>query len=267
MFGIARLNTLAKAATAAAATYAVSFDGSGDGYYANLSSTGTSGTDSKYLTFACTFYWSGGSNLQHLANVRLGDTSSSQYGFWVWINGGRMQCKMSGGDGSVPTSIYENTENSLTTNAWNQVVIYWDTTSYTTNTKIYVNGSSKAISNEGTTNVNWNWGCPTANGTSFVKVGRLNAAQTGDGVDFNGRVAQLYIHGVSGAPTISNYWDSGSSLPKDLGTQGTATGLSRPYIYHYGDTTTFPTNNGTGFNSYTMTLQGDVATVSGPTYA
>jgi hypothetical protein len=265
MFGSHR-SALYAANAVAVASNAVSFDGAADGYFANISSSGATGTDSKFLTFACTFYWNGGSNLQHLANVKLG-SGSSQYGFWVWINGGRMQCKMSGGDGSVPTSIYENAENSLTTNAYNQVVIYWDTTSYATNTKIYVNGSSKAISNEGTTNVNWNWGCPSSDGDIFVKVARANAGQTGDGVDFSGRVAQLYIHGVSGAPTISNYWDSGSSKPKDLGTQGTTTGLARPYIYHHGGTSTFATNNGTGFNSYTMTLQGDVATVAGPTYA
>jgi hypothetical protein len=259
MFGLSRAGLYAANPVAAGST-ASAFDGAGD--YYSATSISTSATDGKYLTIAGTIYWNGGDNLQHVVNVRLG-TASSEYGFWVWINGGRMQCKMVDGAGSNPTSIYENNENSLTTNAWNQFVIYWDTTSYATNTKIYVNGSSKAISNEGTTNVNWNWG----NTATTVKVGQLNSSQTSTGADFNGRIAQLYIHNASGAPTISNYWDSGSSKPKDLGTQGSSTGLARPLIYHYGNTSTFPTNNGTGFASYTLTANGGVSDTTGPTYA
>jgi hypothetical protein len=239
---------------------AVAFAGTDDFYSAT--SISTSATDNQKLTFACTFYWDGGNNLQHLANLRLG-TSGSEMGFWVWINGGRMQCKMVDGAGSNPTSIYENADNSLTANAYNQCVIYWDTASYTTNSKMITNGASKAFSNEGTSANNWNWGTTAAT----LKVGEANASQTGFDTDFNGRVAQLYIHNSTTIPTISNYWDTGTSKPKDLGTQGTATGLARPLIYHYGNTSTFPTNNGTGFASYTLTANGTITDATGPTYA
>ena len=238
---------------------AVAFDGTGDFY----ESTGltTTATDSNKLLIAGTIYWAGGNNLQQIVSVRLG-TGGSDYGFWVWINGGRMQCKMATGTGSVPTSIYEDAENSLTQNAYNQFVIYWDTSSYTTNTKIYVNGVSKAISNEGTSAINWNWG----NTATTVKIGQKNSSQTGDGTDFNGRIAQLYISNPSADPGIAKFYNTTSSLPLDLGTTGTATGLAQPLIYHYGNTSTFPTNNGTGFNSYTLTATGNIAGAEGPTY-
>lgn len=239
---------------------AVSFDGSGDYYQATGIST--SATDNGILTLGCTFYWNGGDNLQQLVNVRLG-TGGADYGFWVWINGGRMQAKMVSGTGSVPTSIYENAENSLTTNAWNQVIIYWNTANYTTGSYIYVNGSSKAKSNEGTPANSWNWG----NTATTIKIGQKNTSQTGDGTDFNGRIGQLFISKANDGVTISQWWDSGQSKPYDLGTYGTNTGLTAPLIYHNGSTTTFPTNKGTGFASYTLTANGNVANAELPAYS
>lgn len=235
---------------------AVTFDGTGD-YYEATSVTGTS-ADSNKLLIAGSIYWVNSANLQHIVNIRLG-TGASEYGFWVWVNGGRMQCKMVTGTGSNPTSIYENAENSLTADAWNHFVIYWDTSSYTTNTKIYINGVSKAISNEGTTAVNWNW----TNTATTVKIGQKNSSQTGDGADFNGRISQLYISNPSSIPDISLFYNQGIL---DLGTSGTKTGLPQPLIYHGGDNTTFRQNGGTGF-SYTLTANGNAgsATTNLPT--
>jgi hypothetical protein len=249
----------AKPAGAAVVNNAVSFDGDGDFY----SATGltTTATDAGKITVACTFYWAGGNNLQQVVNLRLG-TGASDYGFWVWINGGRMQLKVATGTGSVPTSIYEDAENSLTQNAYNQFVIYLDTSSWTTNSKIIVNGVSKAFSNEGTSAYSFNWG----NTATTVKIGQKNSSQTGDGTDLNGRISQLYIHNSTLVPTIGNYWNTTSNLPLNLGTNGTATGLAQPLIYHYGTTSTFPTNNGTGFNAYTLTATGNVADAEGPTF-
>jgi hypothetical protein len=257
MFGVARLNTLSKAA--ADATNAVSFDGTGD-YYNSGTLSSSVNADSKYALVAITFYWNGGDNLQHLANVRLG-TGSGDYGFWIWINGGRTQFKFVTGTGSNPGSIYENTENSLTTNAWNQLVMWVDTTSSTTS-RIYVNGVSKAYSNDGfPTGGLFNW----TNTATTVKIGQLNSSQTSTGVDFNGRVSQIYIGAATTDPGIGKFWDTVTGLPRDLGTTGTATALASPLIYHYGNTSTFAINQGT-FASYTLTANGNLADVAGPTY-
>ena len=236
---------------------AVEFDGVND--YYSATSLSTTATDSGKLLVAGTIYWTSSTNLQHVVNLRLG-TGAADYGFWVWINGGRMQCKMVSGTGSNPTSIYETTENSLTSGAWNNFVIYWDTASYTTNTKIFVNGISRAVSNEGATANNWNWG----NTATTIKIGEANSSQTGDGADFTGKIGQLYIHNPATFPGLEYFYQGGI---RDLGIKGTATGLEQPLIYHYGDTSTFTTNNGTGFNSYTLTANGNVATsTTVPTY-
>jgi hypothetical protein len=257
MFGSHR-STLYAANPVAASSVAVAFDGAGDYYTAT--SISTSATDNKYLTFACTFYWNGGDNLQHIADLRLG-TGGSEVGFYSWINGGRSQISLIAG-GSEYKTMYENAENSFTSNAWNHLLFYMQTDS-TANSKIYINGVSKAFTNSNQDLNNFNWG----NTATTITVGTKIAAVTGTGADFNGRIAQLYIHNIASAPTVSNYYDTGTSKPKDLGTQGTATGLARPLIYHYGNTSTFPTNNGTGFASYTLTATGGVANTTGPTYA
>ena len=256
--GAARLNFLSKAITAeAVANGAVTFDGTNDYYEAT--SISTKQYDSPYLTFGITFYRGSSTNLQHLFNLRLG-TGGSDYGFWVWINGGRTQVKMVTGTGSNPTSIYEVTENSLTLNDWNQIVVWWNTDDYA-NSKIYVNGADKSITNEGTTAVDWNWG----NTATTLKIGEANSSQTGSGADFNGKIAQLYISDYHITPDINKFWDAGNSRPYDLGAYGTSTGLPKPLIYHYGDTTTFPTNRGV-IDDYTLTANGDIGSDAPTTY-
>lgn len=236
---------------------AVAFDGTGDFYTA----TGitTTATDGKYLTFACTFYWNGGDNLQHIADMRLG-TGGSDVGFYCWINGGRSQITLIA-NGSESKTMYEDAENSLTSNAFNQIVFYMQTDS-TANSKIYINGVSKAFTNSNQDLTNFNWG----NTATTITIGTKQAAVTGTGADFNGRIAQLYIHNIASAPNIAKFYNTTTNLPLDLGTTGTATGLAQPLMYHYGNTSTFPTNNGTGFNSYTLTATGDIAGAEGPTY-
>jgi hypothetical protein len=234
---------------------AVSFDGSGD--YYSASGLSTSASDNKYALVAMTFYynaeipWSG-TNLMHLVNCELPGGN----GFYIWVNGGRMQ--FIGGQ----LNIYENSENSLTPYAWNQVVFYLDASNYSA-CKIYVNGANNAFSNDGFGNANFNWGTSTAQ----VKVGQANGNLQGAGIDMNGRFSQVYINNPSSFPGISYFWDSTAGKPRDLGTNGTATSLAQPLIYHYGTTSTFPTNNGTGFNSYTLTGNGNLADALGPVYA
>ena len=232
-------------------TDAVSFDGTGDYYEAtSLSSSVTA--DSKYALICINLYWAGGTNLQHPVNLRLG-TGSGDYGFWIWINGGRSQLKFVTGTGTAPGSIYENTENSLTQNAWNQIVMWIDTTSSTTS-EIWVNGNQKAYSNDGfPTGALFNW----TNTATTLKIGQKNTSQTGQGADFNGRISQVYISASSTFPGIDKFWQQGK--PHNLGTTGTSTGLATPLFYHYGGTSTFTTNQG-NFASYTLTANGGVTT-------
>ena len=159
-----------------------------------------------------------------------------------------------------------------TENAWNQMVAYVDHTSFA-NCKYYLNGVDRTSNllnggqigavNLGNNNINW--GSSNVN----IRIGEQNptAGYNSGFDDFLGSISQIYCHNASGAPTISNFWNTSTNLPKDLGTNGTATGLAQPLIYHYGTTSTFPTNNGTGFNSYTLTANGNVASALGPTYA
>jgi hypothetical protein len=156
-------------------------------------------------------------------------------------------------------------------NAWNQMVAYIDHTSFA-NCKWFVNGVDRtssllngaAIGAVNLANVNLNWGSSNVS----IKIGEQDAAFAGSTGfdDFVGRISQIYVHNAAGAPNITKFWNTTSNLPIDLGTNGTATGLAQPLIYHYGNTSTFPTNNGTGFNSYTLTPSGDVTGAAGPTY-
>ena len=258
-------------ASIAGATYAppvaqtaVAFDGTNDFYIA--SSITPSSTTGKFLTVACTFYWdSSGGNLQHLVNMRYGTVDdASGLGWRMWINGGRIQNTFMGGNGSYYSSVYENAENSLTSGAFNQIVFYSDFNN-SANNRIFVNGVSKAITSDGWSSAHGvGWGKTN----SKIKIGEREDVLGGDGSDndFKGRVSQLYIHNAAGTPGIWKFWNTTTNLPIDLGTNGTATGLPQPLIYHYGTTSTFPTNNGTGFASYTLTATGDVTGAAGPTY-
>lgn len=248
-----------------APTTAVTFDGTNDFYIA--SSITPSSTTNKFLTIACTFYWdSSGGNLQHLVNMRYGTTDDEAGLSWrMWISGGRIQNIFMGGGGSYYSNVYETAENSLTSGAFNQLVFYSDFNN-SANNRIFINGVSKAVTTDGWSS---SFGVGWGKTNSKIKIGEREDTLGGDGSDndFKGRVSQVYIHNITSAPDINKFWYFGSNRPRDLGTNGTATGLAQPLIYHYGNTTTFATNNGTGFNAYTLTANGGVATGDGPNYA
>ena len=256
-------------AAAAVVNNAVSFDGTNDFY--QVTGLTTTATDSKYLTIAFTWFHASGANSrnQTLITARLG-TTSGENGWEVCLQSGRFRYVSPDNSGSNTDMVYGDYEGP-TENAYNQIVAYVDHTSFA-NCKYYLNGVDRTSNllngaavgavNLGNNNINWG----SSNVT--IKIGEDLPAFAGTSgfSDFLGRISQIYVHNASGAPTISNYWNSTSGLPIDLGTNGTASGLAQPLIYHYGDTTTFPTNNGTGFNAYTLTATGDVVGAAGPTY-
>jgi len=263
-------------ASIAGATYAapvvnaaVAFDGTND-YYTATGLT-TTATDSKYLTIAFTWFHASGANSrnQNFMTARLG-TTSGENGWEVCLQSGRFRYSAPNNSGSDTDMVYGDAQHT-NENAWNQMVAYIDHTSFA-NCKWYVNGVDRtssllngaAIGALNLANVNLNWG--SSNVT--IKIGEDLPAFPGTSGfdDFLGSISQIYVHNASGAPTISNFWNTTTNLPLDLGTNGTATGLAQPLIYHYGNTSTFPTNNGTGFNSYTLTANGNVVGAAGPTY-
>jgi hypothetical protein len=256
-------------AAAAVVNNAVSFDGTNDFY--QVTGLTTTATDSKYLTIAFTWFHASGANSinQNFMTARLG-TTSGENGWEVCLQSGRFRYSAPNNSGSDTDMVYGDAQHT-NENAWNQMVAYIDHTSFA-NCKWYVNGVDRtssllngaAIGAVNLANVNLNWG--SSNVT--IKIGEDLPAFPGTSgfSDFVGRISQIYVHNASGAPTIGNYWNTTSNLPLDLGTNGTATGLAQPLIYHYGTTSTFPTNNGTGFNAYTLTATGNVASAEGPTF-
>jgi hypothetical protein len=95
---------------------------------------------------------------------------------------------------------------------------------------------------------------------------------TGSGQWAN-EVAQLYLddgfNDITDANVRAKFYNNGAV---DMGTDGTGSGLSQPLVFHNGDTSTFFTNNGTGYG-YSMSKQNvnsageafvDVAAADGP---
>ena len=255
---------------AAVANAAVLFDGTDD-YYSATGITSTA-TDGYYATVAITFYYDGSNgDFEGMLNLRLG-AADGNWGLVVGLAGGTkvrlIRVKNEGSDGGA---MYLDSvgDTVLTTNGWNQVVFWHKGNSATaSNSRCWVNGVQQTVFFDGTMSndtIQYNWGHTSGQ----VWIGRHTTDMIGGTQPyFKGRYSQVYIHnGQTTAPSISSFWDTSTNLPKDLGTNGTATGLSQPLIYHYGTTSTFPTNNGTGFASYTLTQSGGVTDAAGPTYA
>ena len=236
---------------------AVTFDGTGD-YYEKTSITSTATSATKFVV-ALTYNTNTTADQTHMINMY--STSSSTYGFYIWINNGRSQLVVTQGTtGSEVYNVYTGTS-TVTTGAWENIVWYFDMATFA-NCKCYKNGVSQSLTNasfNGTLSLNFN-------SIATVKIGQKNTAQTSTGNDYNGKLAQVYVNAVTVEPSINYFWDSSVSLPKDLGVYGTATGLPQPYVYHYGTTATFVDNRGTGFNQYTLTANGNVADTTGATY-
>ena len=253
----------------AVALAAVAFDGTDD-YYSATGITSTA-TDGFYATVAITFYYDGSNgDFEGMLNLRLG-AADGNWGLVVGLAGGTkvrlIRVKNNGSDGG---EMYLDSagDTALVTNGWNQVVFWHKGDNATaSNSKCWVNGVAQTVFFGGTmtnTSLAYNWGHTTGQ----VWIGRHTTDMIGGAQPFfKGRYSQIYIHnGQTSAPDINKFWNSTSGLPHDLGTNGTATGLAQPLIYHYGNTSTFPTNNGTGFSSYTLTQSGGVVGAAGPTY-
>ena len=237
----------------AAAGNTVSFDGTSS-YY---SATGISSTaaDQFLGIVAISFYWNGGDDGQHLFSARLG-TGSSDLGFYFDIQSSRIRFVGVYGNG---TAFGQTTFNqTLKSNDWNHFTALINS-AYIPGSYGFLNGvaTGLASSSGGTPydTVRFNY----ANTATTITIGDKNASQTASGVKFNGKIRHLaFWSNITGdgyyEPT--RFWNPANDRFRDLGTTGTSSGLPAPIIYHYGDTTTFATNNGANFGSYTLTANG-----------
>ena len=263
---------------AAVVNSAVSFDGTGD-YYTSATNFTGSGTDSTDLIIACSFFFAsdGNSVNDNLVVCKLGTgTTAANRGWSIILQSGRIRFTRHHPGGADAEVVYLDYQ-GFTQNAYNHFLIYIkpNASNNRNDCKAWINGVDRstswrtgseigAFALNGSQLTNW------ANTSgSTVRFGSYLSGTGMDtfGDDFTGRISQFWATGGTlTAPAINSFYNTTTSLPKDLGTQGTATGLARPYIYHYGTTSTFPTNNGTGFNAYTLTATGNIADAVGPTY-
>ena len=266
--------------TSIASTSAVAFDGNGD-FYTSATNFSGGASDAGDLIVASTFFFASNGNSvnDHMFVCQLGTVGNdSNRGWSIILQSGNIRFARHHPGGSDTEVLYLDYQ-GFTQNAYNHFLLYVkpNASNNANDCKAWINGVDRSTSlrtgsaiggyplNSNSKTFNWN-------NTSGSTV-RVGAFLSGSGQDsfpdnFEGRIAQFWATGGTlSAPTLSNFYDTATSRPKDLGTQGTATGLSRPYIYHYGDTTTFPANNGTGWASYTLTATGNIASAAGPTYA
>lgn len=257
------------AAAAAAGGPAVAFDGTGD-YYEGTVASSSGVADSLYTTIAGLVFKNTSGNQMNLIQVQLG-TASGNPGFNVahWDDGGILVTQPDN-SGSDNANIF-GTEGSI--NSWQHFVMYIDWSNFA-NCKYYLNGVDRTTTSllngpsfgeRGVDNQAMNW---TSSTTVKINIGSFFAyAGARDLNDYNGKIQYLLVKAGAGAPTISNYWDSTTNKPKDLGTTGNATGLA-PHIYHYGNTSTFGVNNASAkFATYTLTKYGNASDTTGTPYA
>ena len=131
---------------------------------------------------------------------------------------------------------------------WHHIMVATDHSS-TSNSRIYWDGVSKTITHNNTNStsaVNW---------SSYDNIGIGGRAAGTNRIQ--GDYCQLWIDDSYNSD-INKFYD------KNLGPIGIRTGLSRPLIYHFGNTSTFVNNNGT--DSYTLSTvgSGTITDATGP---
>lgn len=242
---------------------AVQFESANSERYFSNSITRTSITQNKTVTVS--FWWRpvtaasftvmfGSMNAVNNGQnaLFLSQTASGQFRFYTYGNG-NVQV-----DASTTNAVYSN-------NTWTHVVLSYDSASTSTR-YCYVNGVSTAMTYS-TYRTDLNSGLYDI-GT--IGIGARNNYNTFD-FQSNGNMSQLWIDNsytdLSVTANRQRFYNSGWVA---MGTDGTGSGLSRPLIYHNGDTSTSPafsSNQGrTGTNSisYTLSVNGTISDVAGP---
>ena len=152
--------------------------------------------------------------------------------------------------------------NAVTDSNWHHCAITYDRATAQSNAQVYIDGVSKTI---GFTRYNndedgWNY-------RGHTRIGSYGSANSGD---VGMAIAQFWYDDtyIDIGANLDKFYDSTNSGAVDMGNDGTSSGLDAPAIYHYGNTSTFYTNNGrtSGNNiAYTLTANGTITdTVTGP---
>ena len=147
----------------------------------------------------------------------------------------------------------------VTDSDWHHCAIAYDRTTAQSNAQVYLDGASQTVSVTRYSDLEDGW--HQKDHTRFGSYGSTNSGDEGMAI------AQFWYDDTFtdiGA-NIDKFYDSTNSGAVDMGTDGTASGLSAPAIYHYGNTSTFYTNNGrtSGNNiAYTLTANGTVTDTS-----
>ena len=149
---------------------------------------------------------------------------------------------------SSETSLYN-------TGDWHHICAAYDTNGGTT-PQVYVDGVQATMPSiaSGVAAFPWTYIDLWINGYS-------------DGAQQNDiEVAQLWVDNsyYDLSTNLEKFYDTTNNQAVDLGSDGTATGLSQPLIYHNGDASSFGTNSGT--LSYTLQVQGSVSSSTGPAF-
>jgi hypothetical protein len=140
-----------------------------------------------------------------------------------------------------------------TTGTWNHFVWSLD---FTVNNKVqgYCNGVPVTFAafnaSTFTTNIEWNVSGEFeingySNGTNLNKIDVAQVWITNSYIDLSTNISKFYNNG-----------------PVDMGSNGTASGLSQPLIYHNGNLSTFVNNGGT--LSYSLSATGTPESITGP---
>lgn len=247
--GAFRLNSIARylvpAAPSGLTLDAVAFTSSD--YYRHTT-TITSATATKQLTMSCWF------NVQQKSprSVVFGMEPAGRLvaGPWIFNNTvdatGRFYAQ-------TLSSTFDRTSsetNLYDINEWVHYAVAIDQTVPVI--QMYINGQPLTVSNvSDIDNFVWN----------DIRSIAINGRGSGATDANNIKVSQVWMSNtfVDLSTNLSKFYDNG---PVDLGSNGTATGLAQPLIYHYGDASSFPQNRGT--LSYTFTTTGTPTSTTGP---
>jgi hypothetical protein len=140
---------------------------------------------------------------------------------------------------------------AIVANQWQLITMSYDVAS--SNYHIAINGVIQAISSVSAVGTTPNW-YPGSNLT--VAIGSYTSQN--DSYDVDADIAYVYVHeqylDLTQNNNIDFFWNTSENKPKYLGTNGTATGLPTPYVYHSGNTSTFPQNQGSWTYTFTNGL-------------
>lgn len=245
--GAWRLNSLAKPQVAAGTFLdGVHFiDGSADGYR-DLTIDSNNVTDSEFLTIS--FWIKDGSDNTRFFELGTGsatadillDTNST-----VTNGAVRFTERNLGSLQRMSSSV------NITDGSWHHVLILWNS-SNADSCKFYIDGvedTSRVINNRTAGEV--------INISSATKIGfgyPTDESSTG----WSGEMAQFWLDNTY-VPDVASFYDTENDKAVLLGSDGTATGLTQPLIFHDGDLTGFATLKGdTSKISYTLATEGDV---------